>query len=102
MGIDKRSGNVLDMFNQTGGADTRLIFFKDWFVDAHVAGTRSPGNLSAASDVGASLTYRSNWLEGLVERRKTGPNFNPEVGFVQRTDSNEIYGDLTFKGPTEN
>jgi len=97
MGIDKRSGTVLDMFNQTGGADTRLIFFKDWFVDAHVAGTRSPGSLSGASDVGASLTYRSNWLEGLVERRKTGPNFNPEVGFVQRTDSNEIYGDLTFK-----
>ena len=97
MGIDKRSGNVLDLFNQTGGVDTRLVFFKDWFVDAHLAGTRSPGDLSGASDVGASLTYRSNWLEGLVERRKTGPNFNPEVGFVERTDSNETYGDLTFK-----
>ena len=97
MGIDKRSGNILDSFNQTGGADTRLIFFKDWIVDAHVAGTQSPGNPSGASDLGASLTYRSNWLEGLVERRKTGPNFNPEVGFVERTDSNETRGDLTFK-----
>src|SRR5260370_5994535 len=97
MGIDKRSGNVLDMFNQTGGADTRLVFFKDWFVDAHIACTRSPGGLSGASDVGASLTYRSNWLDVVVERRKTGPNFNPEVVFVQRTDSNETYGDLTFK-----
>ncbi len=97
MGIDKRSGNVLDMFNQTGGVDTRLVFFKDWFVDAHVAGTRSPGGLSGASDLGASLIYRSNWLEGIVERRKTGPQFNPEVGFVERTDSNETYGDLTFK-----
>ncbi len=97
MGIDKRSGNVLDTFNQTGGADTRLIFFKDWIVDAHMAGTQSPGNPSGASDLGASLTYRSNWLEGLVERRKTGPNFNPEVGFVERTDSNETRGDLTFK-----
>src|SRR6266446_4958070 len=97
MGIDKRSGNILDSFNQTGGADTRLIFFKDWIVDAHIAGTQSPGNPSGASDLGASLTYRSNWLEGLVERRKTGPNFNPEVGFVERTDSNEMRGDLTFK-----
>src|SRR5207237_739242 len=97
MGIDKRSGNTLDSFNQTGGADTRLIFFKDWIVDAHMAGTQSPGNPSGATDLGASLTYRSNWLEGLVERRKTGPNFNPEVGFVERTDSNETYGDLTFK-----
>jgi uncharacterized protein DUF5916 len=97
MGIDKRSGNVLDSFNQTGGADTRLIFFKDWIVDAHMAGTQTPGNPSGASDLGASLTYRSNWLEGLVERRKTGPNFNPEVGFVERNDSNETRGDLTFK-----
>jgi hypothetical protein len=40
MGIDKRSGDTLDPFNQTGGVDTRLVFFKDWFVDAHMAGTK--------------------------------------------------------------
>jgi hypothetical protein len=97
MAIDKRSGNVQDNFNQTGGVDTRLVFFKDWFVDGHIARTRSPDDPSGASDLGASLSYRSNWLDGVVERRKTGLNFNPEVGFVQRVDSNEIYGDLTFK-----
>jgi len=58
MGIDKRSGDTQDNFNQTGGVDTRLIFFKDWFVDAHVAGTGSPGGPSGASDVGTSLSYR--------------------------------------------
>jgi len=97
MGIDKRSGNAQDRFNQTGGVDTRLVFFKDWLVDAHMAGTRSPGDPSGSSDLGASLSYRSNWLDGTVERRKIGPNFNPEVGFIERTDSNETYGDLTFK-----
>jgi hypothetical protein len=101
MAIDKRSGNPQDSFNQTGGVDTRLVFFKDWIVDAHAAGTNSPINISGASgsatDVGASLSYRSNWLDGIVERRKIGPNFNPEVGFIERTDSNETYGDLTFK-----
>src|SRR5258707_3356392 len=97
MGVDKRSGDVLDSFNQTGGIDTRLVFFKDWFLDAHMAGTQSPGYLSGNSDVGASLSYRSNWVEGKFERRKIGPNFNPEVGFIERTDSNETYGDVTFK-----
>ncbi len=97
IGVDKRSGNTLDSYNQTGGVVTRLVFFKDWFVDAHMAGTQSPGHPSGDSDLGASLTYRSNWLEGVVERRKTGPNFNPEVGFVERTDSNATFGDLTFK-----
>ena len=97
MGIDKRSGDSLDSFNQTGGIDTRLVFFKDWFVDAHMAGTRSPGNPSGASDVGASVSYHSNWLDGIVERRKIGPNFNPEVGFIELPNSNETYGDVTFK-----
>jgi hypothetical protein len=97
MGIDKRSGNVLDPFNQTGGVDTRLVFFKNWSVRAHAAGTRSLGGPSGASDVGASLYYQSNWLEGIVARRKVGPNFNPEVGFVERVDSNETYGDMIFK-----
>ena len=97
MGIDKRSGNVVDSFNQTGGIDTRLVFFKDWFVDAHLAGTQSPGYPSGNSDVGASLSYRSNWVDGTFERRKIGPNFNPEVGFIELTNANETYGDLTFK-----
>jgi hypothetical protein len=97
MGIDKQSGDPLDSFNQTGGVDTRLVFFKDWFVDAHMAGTQSPGHASGNRDVGASLSYRSNWVEGKVERRKIGPNFNPEVGFMELTNVNETYGDLTFK-----
>jgi hypothetical protein len=97
IGIDKRSGDVADPFNQTGGVDTRMVFFKDWFLDTHIAGTRSPGNPNGASDLGATLQYRSNWLDGIVERRKIGPNFNPEVGFIERTNSNQVYGDLNFK-----
>ena len=97
MGIDKQSGDPLDSINRTGGVDTRLVFFKDWFVDAHMAGTQSPGHPSGNSDVGASLSYRSNWVEGKFERRKIGPNFNPEVGFIELTNANETYGDLTFK-----
>lgn len=97
IGIDKRSGNTLDSLNQTGGVDTRLVFFKDWIVNGHLAGTRSPGNPSGASDVGASLEYNTDWLDAVVTRRKTGPNFNPEVGFIQRVDTNETFGDATFK-----
>src|SRR5690348_17938188 len=44
MGIDKRSGNVADYFNQTGGVDTRLVFLKDFVFGGHLAGTQSPGS----------------------------------------------------------
>jgi hypothetical protein len=43
MGIDKRSGNPLDSFNQTSGADTRLIFHKDLVLTGFAAQTRTPG-----------------------------------------------------------
>jgi hypothetical protein len=97
MGIDKRSGNVTDGYNQSGGVDTRLVFYRDFTVQAHLAGTNAPGVSGGASDVGASLTYKSNWLDGSVSRRKIGPNFNPEVGFIERTDSNQEYAALTLK-----
>jgi hypothetical protein len=97
MAIDKRSGNVLDSYNQAGGVDTRLVFYKDFVVAAHVAGTRAPGISSGATDAGASLTYKSNWLDGTVARRRIGANFNPEVGFIERADLNQEYADMTFK-----
>jgi hypothetical protein len=97
MGIDKRSGNLLDAYNQAGGVDTRLVFYRDFVVAAHVAGTKSPGISSGAADLGLSLTYKSNWLDGTVARRRIGPNFNPEVGFIERADSNQEYADMTFK-----
>jgi hypothetical protein len=97
MGIDKRSGNRQDFFNQTGGIDTRLVMPKDFFVDAHVSGTRSPGSPGGTTDAGAALSYHSDLLDGTIERRRIGPNFNPEVGFIERTDSNESYADLNLK-----
>lgn len=97
LGIDKRSGSPTDSFNQTGGVDTRLVLSKDWKVRAHMESTRSPGNPSGASDVGGSVSYDSDWLNAFIGRRKIGPNFNPEVGFIERIDSNESVGSATFK-----
>jgi hypothetical protein len=77
MGNDKRSGNLQDSFNQTSGGDSRLVFFKDWLVYAYMAGTRSPGDPSCASDVGASLSYRSNWLGAIVEMAKDRCKLQP-------------------------
>jgi hypothetical protein len=97
MGIDKRSGNRLDSYNQTGGVDTRLVLPKDFFVDAHLAATRSPGGPTGSADAGAALSYRSDLLEGTIERRRIGPHFDPEVGFIEQTGINESYADINFK-----
>src|SRR6266702_4031333 len=97
IGIDKRSGNPFDSFNQTSGADTRLVFFKNLVLNGYATQTRTPGFSSGQTDVGAGFNYQTNWLEVFAQHRKVGPNFNPEVGFLERTDCICNYLDVTFK-----
>jgi hypothetical protein len=97
MGIDKRSGNPLDGFNQTEGADTRLVFFKDLAVNLFAAQSRTPGFSSGQTDFGGVFHYQSNWLELIGDHRKIGPHFNPEVGFLERQDCICDYLDANFK-----
>jgi len=97
MGIDKRSGNPFDSFNQTSGADTRLVFFKNLVLNGYATQTRTPGFSSGQTNVGAGFNYQTNWLEVFAQHRKVGPNFNPEVGFLERADCICNYLDVTFK-----
>jgi hypothetical protein len=97
MGIDKRSGNQSDSFNQSSGVDTRLVFFKNLAVNGYASQTRTPGIASGQTDVGAGFDYQTNWLEVFAQHRKIGPNFNPEVGFLERTDCLCNYLDATLK-----
>src|SRR5947207_2876095 len=97
MGDDKRSGNPFDSFNQTAGADTRLVFFRNLVVHGFATQTRSPMFSSGQTDVGASLTFQRDGLELIANRRKIAPKFNPEVGFIERADCICDYLDPTFK-----
>lgn len=97
MGIDKRSGNKSDSFNQTSGADARLVFFRNLVLNGYAAQTRTPGFSSGQTNVGTGFSYQTNWLEALYQYRKVGPNFNPEVGFLERTDCICNYLDVTLK-----
>jgi hypothetical protein len=97
MGIDKRSGSATDSFNQSSGADTRLVFFRNLVVNGFASQTRTAGLTSGQTDLGAGFSYETSWFEGLYDHRKIGPNFNPEVGFVERTDCICDYMDATVK-----
>src|ERR1700737_2710208 len=57
IGIDKRSGDVVSSFNQTLGADGRLVLFKNLVLSAYAAQTRTPGLSGGQSNLGASLNF---------------------------------------------
>ncbi len=97
MGIDKRAGDTAPPYNHGGGFDARLVFFKNLVVTGHAAQTRSPGVSGGQSDLGVGVAYQNDWVEFAAEHRRIGPNFNPAVGFQERTDCICNYADLTFK-----
>jgi len=96
LGIDKESGNPLDRYNRAGGADTRLVLHKNFVLHAYAVGTNSPGTSSGNSNVGADISYVNDWMQLFAMRNKIGPNYNPEVGFVNRADVNESFLDLNL------
>ena len=97
MGIDKRSGSATDSFNQSSGADTRLVFFRNLVVNGFASQTRTQGVSSGQTDLGGGFNYENSWFESSYGHRKVGQNFNPEVGFVERTDCVCDYMDATLK-----
>ncbi len=101
MGVDKRSGNVPSSSNQTSGVDGRFVLFRNLVLNGYAAQTRTPGYSSGQTNLGAGLNFRSNWLDFEAEHRKIGPNFNPQVGFLERTDCVCDFADATFKARPE-
>jgi hypothetical protein len=107
MGIDKRFGDPAGNFNQSEGVDGRLVLLKNLALSGYAAQTRSPGYYlcsispddckSGQTSLGAGVIYRSNWLDFFGEHRKIGANFNPAVGFLERTDCVCDFADANFK-----
>jgi len=62
-------------------------FFKNLVLHGYAAKTSSPGVSSGNSDFGGDVSYSTNWLQFNARHNKIGPNFNPEVGFIERTDA---------------
>jgi hypothetical protein len=98
IGIDKESGSALDPYNRAAGADANFIFFHKLGVSGFWAKTfSSPLALKANDWAGtADVVYNSNLIQAEALRAVVQPNFNPEVGFVARTDLVTNFVDLNL------
>ena len=97
--IDKESGNVQDHFNRTAGIDGNFIFFKKLSLNGFLVKTFSADRRLRGHDWASTIdaSYNSNLVQIEAFRTTVQPNFNPEVGFVDRTDivSNSIDAQLS-------
>ena len=76
------------------GVDASLSFFESVNLVGYYAGTRTPGLEGDDRSYRARFDYDADLFGLQVEQLAVGKNFNPEVGFLRRTDFVESLAQL--------
>jgi len=72
--------------NAAVGADANLAFFRNLSINGYYARTDSPGIGSGQSSYRGRFDYAGDRYGLQVEQLMVGDRFNPEIGFLRRTD----------------
>ena len=94
----KNSSNPSDPYNRAFGADVNFILWKELTLNGYWAKSQSSQVTLQHKDsaYSSNLDFTNNWMQFLLERSRVDANFNPEVGFVNRTDLVTNYAKLEF------
>ena len=87
--------------NQMYGADGVFAFYQNLVVNTYWARTDSEGRSGDDTSYRAQLDYAGDRYGVQAERLGVGRNFNPEIGFVRRTDIEKTYGLVRFSPRTK-
>ncbi len=98
IGIDKESSNTADRYNRTFGVDGILRLFDRLTLAGLYAKTSSDPEVLHGRDWAAfgQALYNSNLVQAELRHAIVQPNFNPEVGFVDRTNLVTDFVDLNL------
>ena len=72
--------------SSTYGVDGLFSFYDNLNINTYLAKTETPGRSGDDTSYQAELDYKGDRFGLRAERLAVGSNFNPEVGFVRRTD----------------
>jgi uncharacterized protein DUF5916 len=82
--------------NQAYGVDGAFSFFDNLAINSYWARTRTDGLSSDDISYRGQLAYEGDRYGAQLERLAVGAHFNPEVGFVRRSDIRRNFGLLRF------
>ncbi len=92
-----RQGGVTSAYNRGVGIDTTLNLTDHFHLVGFAMGTATPGLYSDTHSARVQAQYEDDrWtFNGVLE--DIGKNFNPEMGFVERTGDRQYYGVAAYK-----
>ncbi len=82
--------------NQVLGIDGTFAFFNNLTFATYYAKSQTDGVADADTSYRAQMEYGGDRYGVQVERLTIDPNFNPEIGFLRRTDMRKNYAQLRF------
>jgi hypothetical protein len=82
--------------NEAVGVDATLGFYDNLTINSYWARTRTDGLAGNAASYRAQLDYTGDRYGLQLERLSVGAHFNPEVGFVRRTDMRRSFAQFRF------
>jgi hypothetical protein len=82
--------------NVAFGADAALLLTNSVEVNAYYALTDSPGSTDGQSSYRGRFEYNSDRYGAVADHLLVGAQFNPEIGFVRRTNFRRNIGSLRF------
>src|SRR5258705_6813647 len=87
--------------NYAGGLNANLAFFQSVNVVGYYAKTGTPGVNSHDTSYRGRFDYGADRVGVQLEHIMVGEQFNPEVGYVRRSDFRRTYADLRFSQRTK-
>ncbi len=87
--------------NETYGVDGTFAFFRNLAINTYWAKTHTDGRTTKDASYRAQLDYAADRYGAQLEHLFIGSAFNPEVGYLRRSDIRRSYGLLRFSPRTQ-
>ena len=84
-------------YNRVYGPDVHFQFFQKLEIDSYVLRSDTPGTSGKNMARNLLTAWRDEEFAASAEYSAVEPNFNPEVGFVRRSDMTQYSGDVAWR-----
>jgi hypothetical protein len=92
-----RESSLSNDYNRVYGPDVHLQFFQRLEIDAYALRSDTPGRSGGNMARQFLAAWRDDDLTVSAEHNAVQPNFNPEVGFVRRSDMSQYSSDVSWR-----
>ena len=84
-------------YNRSAGVDAEFNLTDHYLIKAFLMGTATPGVRSSFLSGRVDSRFENNRFRFITVYEDVGSNFNPEVGFAERTGFHQYFGQAAYK-----